>query len=241
MPAVMPALGATGPSATKMRLAWTRAAGCKRASCPIRLWWVVHWRPSSRPARAASSAPEHTVHSRAEPDASAGPTLRASQAAVSPSHRSRPALGPPAWSATPTTTTQAPCGKRFGNGAMPLSAIGSELGSDLRAPATDSAKAGTAPARPDKRFAIRKGSATPARSSNSTPGVTTTITVVVVGREGAVRVLVQRQCRRELAQPIQRPHQPRRERERALALDVQHPHDRQAAFGEAGDQRVLGR
>src|SRR5258706_1430940 len=185
MPAVMPALGATGPSATKMRLAWTRAAGCKRASCPIRLWWVVHWRPSSRPARAASSAPEHTVHSRAEPDASAGPTLRASHAAVSHSHRSRSALGPPAWSATPTTTTQAPCGKRFGNGAMPLSAIGSELGSDLRAPATDSAKAGTAPARPDKRFAIRKGSATPARSSNSTPGVTTTITVVVVGRDGA--------------------------------------------------------
>ena len=64
MPAVMPALDATGPSTTNTRLSITCARGARARSCGSSSWCVVQRRVPSRPARAASSVPEQIVTRR---------------------------------------------------------------------------------------------------------------------------------------------------------------------------------
>ena len=84
MPAVMPALEASGPSTTKTRFSTTVARGASARSVSSTSWCVVQRRPSSRPARAANSVPEQIVtrRCRRRRSRSAGPTRRCSQRAV---------------------------------------------------------------------------------------------------------------------------------------------------------------
>jgi len=56
MPLAMPAEVTTRPSTTTSVSRSTVAAGYRRASASCSVWWVVHRRPSSRPARASSLA-----------------------------------------------------------------------------------------------------------------------------------------------------------------------------------------
>ena len=74
MPVVIPALVSKGPSSTKIRSSRTVASGANALSVSMRLWWVVHWRPDSSPARANSRAAEQTLAKRVS-----GLATRASQ------------------------------------------------------------------------------------------------------------------------------------------------------------------
>ena len=64
IPAVMPALDASGPSTTNTRLSMTCACGARARSMGSSSWCVVQRRVPSTPARAASRVPEQIVTRR---------------------------------------------------------------------------------------------------------------------------------------------------------------------------------
>ena len=187
IPAVMPALDASGPSTTNTRLSMTSACGARVRSIGRSSWWVVQRRAPSKPARAASRVPEQIVTRRCGVSASRSAPLRRSlshraAAAISGVTRVTWAVG---W---PTTTTQVGVSSSPGNGTRSPSASPTDVGGEATGPAKRRRKRGGSPRDSRCRLARRKASAGPAMSSSRELGTMTKRTSmswarVIMGRK----------------------------------------------------------
>ena len=179
MPAVMPALDATGPSTTKTRLSITSRRGARSAARRSSSWCVVQRRLPSKPARAASSVPEQIVTrrcgvARAEqrsPSASPQPPRGGDDRRRHLARGARSAGRP----APPRSARSARCGQR-----LEVAEGTARRRSRLVAagPAKRRRKRGGSPRRSRCWLARRNASAGPAMSSSSECGTITNRTSI---------------------------------------------------------------
>ena len=173
MPAVIPALDATGPSMTNTRLSITCAPGARARSCRQQL--VV--RGAAAGVEQAGPRREQRARADRRPRGAADPRRAVSSPNMRLSHRAVAAIAGvtrPSWAlGWPTSTTQVGVLSCSGNGSRSTSPSPTEVDSVATGPAKRSRKRGGSPRAWRCRLARRNASAGPAMSSSSECGAMT--------------------------------------------------------------------